>query len=50
LAAARGRKADYQSITKADLESLAKQLFAVDKATIINVTPTTQPKLAEKIK
>jgi zinc protease len=50
LEAARGRKADYQSITKADLESLAKQLFAVDKATIINVTPTTQPKLAEKIK
>ena len=50
LEAARGRKADYQSITKADLESLAKQLFTADKATIINVTPATQPKLAGKIK
>ena len=39
LDAARGRKADYASITKADLEALAKQYLTADKATIINVAP-----------
>jgi zinc protease len=40
--AARGRKADYQSITKADLQSLATQIFAANRATIINVAPSTE--------
>ncbi len=37
---ARNKEADYQSITKADLEKLAMQLFAAGQATIINVQPT----------
>jgi zinc protease len=39
LDAARGRSADYASITKADLEALARQYLTADKATIINVSP-----------
>lgn len=42
LANAKSKDADYQSITKADLEKLAKQLFAAGQATIINVTPTPE--------
>jgi zinc protease len=44
LDAARGRKADYNSITKADLEALAKQYLSAEKATIIDVAPTTSTK------
>jgi predicted Zn-dependent peptidase len=44
LDAARGRKADYNSITKADLEALAKQYLSAEKATIIDVAPTSSTK------
>ncbi|HEV2972603.1 MAG TPA: insulinase family protein [Pirellulales bacterium] len=44
LAAARGRKADYMAISKADLESLAKLYLAADKATIIGLAPTAPVK------
>jgi zinc protease len=39
---ARSRETDYRAITKADLEALAKQLFAAQQATIIKVTPTPE--------
>ncbi len=39
LTAVRGRKADYKSITRADLEALAKQYLGADKATLIRVAP-----------
>ena len=39
LAAARSRKADYSSITRADLEALAKQYLGAEKATLIRVAP-----------
>jgi zinc protease len=35
----RSRTAEYQSMTKAEIETLAKQLLAKDKATTIVVTP-----------
>lgn len=38
---ARHETEDYRAITKADLETLAKQRFGADKATIINLIPTT---------
>jgi zinc protease len=38
----RERKADYRAITKSEIESLAKQVFAADRATIINVIPAPQ--------
>ncbi len=39
LVHARSMKSDFKSITKADVESLAKKYFAADKAVIINVAP-----------
>ncbi len=37
---ARNLVKDYQSITKAEIEALAKQLLSADKATVISVVPT----------
>jgi zinc protease len=39
LDSARRRKSDFKSITKADIEALAKKYLSAGKATIINVAP-----------
>lgn len=39
LAIARGRQKDWSAITKSELEALARQVLAADRATIINISP-----------
>jgi zinc protease len=39
---ARHEAEDYKSITKAEIEALAKQRLATDKATVINLIPASQ--------
>jgi hypothetical protein len=46
LEIARGRKADYLSIKKSEIEALAKAYLGEGKATIINVAPTAPAKSA----